>query len=149
MNKINSYFPQIPNESKLRIFDIKKNISFHNSLIRNNVNSRSKTMTVSSNKNSVFNKSKLKSNKLILNVNNDNGIEENKSNFDNYYTIDNFNIKDNKEERVIKSDRTYKKRKIFKIDGVKKTQKFMKINVFTLGKSYSSIPLKNLIIDMN
>ena len=38
MNKINSYFPQIPNESKLRIFDIKKNISFHNSLIRNNIN---------------------------------------------------------------------------------------------------------------
>ena len=75
--------------------------------------------------------------------------DENKTNYDNYFTIENSLRQNSINSHIIKTEQTIKKRNVFPhLKNENKTIKYMKINVFPLGKSYTNLPLKNLIIDI-
>lgn len=126
-------------------------MSFQSNLINKNL--RSKTISLDSkSKNSIFNKNKTNnSNKVIFNIKDEinNLNDENKTNYDNYFTIENSLRKNYINSHIIKTEQTIKKRNVFPhLKNENKTIKYMKINVFPLGKSYTNLPLKNLIIDI-
>ena len=126
-------------------------MSFQSNLINKNL--RSKTISLDSkSKNSIFNKNKtINSNKVIFNIKDEinNLNDENKTNYDNYFTIENSLRKNSINSHIIKTEQTIKKRNVFPhLKNENKTIKYMKINVFPLGKSYTNLPLKNLIIDI-
>ena len=126
-------------------------MSFQSNLINKNL--RSKTISLDSkSKNSIFNKNKTNnSNKVIFNIKDEinNLKDENKTNYDNYFTIENSLRKNSINSHIIKTEQTIKKRNVFPhLKNENKTIKYMKINVFPLGKSYSNLPLKNLMIDI-
>ena len=106
----------------------------------------------SKDKYSIFHRNNINnSNKIIFNVKNEiNDLnDENKSNFENYFTIDNSIRKHSINSHIIKTEQSKKKRNVFPhLNKENKTVKYMKINVFPLGKSYSNLPLKNLMIDI-
>ena len=126
-------------------------MSFQSNLINKNL--RSKTISLDSkSKNSIFNKNKTNnSNKVIFNIKDEinNLNDENKTNYDNYFTIENSLRQNSINSHIIKTEQTIKKRNVFPhLKNENKTIKYMKINVFPLGKSYTNLPLKNLIIDI-
>lgn len=126
-------------------------MSFQSNLINKNL--RSKTISLDSkSKKSIFNKNKINnSNKVIFNIKDEinNLNDENKTNYDNYFTIENSLRKNSINSHIIKTEQTIKKRNVFPhLKNENKTIKYMKINVFPLGKSYTNLPLKNLIIDI-
>ena len=126
-------------------------MSFQSNLINKNL--RSKTISLDSkSKKSIFNKNKTNnSNKVIFNIKDEinNLNDENKTNYDNYFTIENSLRKNSINSHIIKTEQTIKKRNVFPhLKNENKTIKYMKINVFPLGKSYTNLPLKNLIIDI-
>ena len=126
-------------------------MSFQSNLINKNL--RSKTISLDSkSKNSIFNKNKTNnSNKVIFNIKDEinNLNDENKTNYDNYFTIENSLRKNSINSHIIKTEQTIKKRNVFPhLKNENKTIKYMKINVFPLGKIYTNLPVKNLIIDI-
>lgn len=126
-------------------------MSFQSNLINKNL--RSKTISLDSkSKKSIFNKNKINnSNKVIFNIKDEinNLNDENKTNYDNYFTIENSLRQNSINSHIIKTEQTIKKRNVFPhLKNENKTIKYMKINVFPLGKSYTNLPLKNLIIDI-
>ena len=126
-------------------------MSFQSNLINKNLRSKTISLDLKS-KNSIFNKNKTNnSNKVIFNVKDEinNLNDENKTNYDNYFTIENSLRKNSINSHIIKTEQTIKKRNVFPhLKNENKTIKYMKINVFPLGKSYTNLPLKNLIIDI-
>ena len=106
----------------------------------------------SKDKKRIFHRNKVNnSNKGLFNIKDEiNDLnDENKSNFENYFTIENSLRKNSIKNHVIKTEQTNKKKNVFPhLIKENKTFKYMKINVFPLGKSYSNLPLKNLMIDI-
>jgi hypothetical protein len=93
------------------------------------------------------------SNKTKTNTNiidNNSYFSENKDNIKHkfYCTLSHFERKSFINEHFGNSERNFfKSRNTINTNSENKSLKNLKIDVFTLGKSYSSIPLKNLIIE--
>ena len=133
-------------KNDFKLFD-KKYINFQNSLFKQTIHNRSRTLSLNSKcKNDISNKTD-----NIKNVVNDNSyLNENKKSIKHkfYCTLSHFERKSFINEHFGNSERLMlKSHNKLNYNNENKSLKNLKIDIFTLGKSYTSFPLKNLIIE--